>query len=364
MSKKVIGALLALALVLSVFSFSVFAAGTGYDNDPSHTQTWGFANKTGSDGTYTVEVLLTTTYDVGPLQFQLEGVDKVTKVEPGSGYYPATAYANESGLISIIPDTSSTVAVKTLKKAVVAKVTYTSASNANITIKDDVKSASKPQGTLMAAFADGNGYLNGSDFLVGQKAKIYAVGEEMPDVSVDAAELAKTASAEAGVLIDKTHTFGGAYTGVVFGFTQAAPNTFAADAYLTKNLEATNGGSLAFSRSIGKTGWGTGTVITVKNADGTEAAKYVVVIFGDVDGNGLTNVNDTKAVKGAVSVAGTFADNSVQRMAGNCQNVAAPAMMHTLNVNDTKAVKEHVGGKKLDQAALASRMVSNETYYK
>ena len=124
MSKKVIGALLAIALVLSVFSFSVFAAGTGYDNDPSHTQTWGFANKTGSDGTYTVEVLLTTTYDVGPLQFQLEGVDKVTKVEPGSGYYPATAYANESGLISIILMCATEVIVYGLKSSSAYDETY------------------------------------------------------------------------------------------------------------------------------------------------------------------------------------------------------------------------------------------------
>ena len=51
-------------------------------------------------------------------------------------------------------------------------------------------------------------------------------------------------------------------------------------------------------------------------------------------------------------------------MAANCQNVAAPAMMHTINTNDTKAIKSHVSGTKVDQAALASRMVSNATYYK
>ena len=364
MSKKVIGGLLALALVLSVFSFSVFAAGTGYETDTSYTQTWGLANKTDSNGSYTVDVVLTTNYPVGPIQFKIDGVDKVTKVEVGSGYYAATPSYGASGLVVLTPDTSSNLLGKKLSNAVVAKVTYTSASNANVTIKNDVKSASKPQGTLMAAFAEGNGYLNGSDFLVGQKAKIYAVGEEMPDASTEAADLAKTASAEAGVLIDKTHTFGGAYTGVVFGFTQSASNIFSTDAYLTKNLEATNGGSLAFSRSIGNMGYGTGTVITVKNADGTEAAKYVVVIFGDVDGNGLTNVNDTKATQKAAKNATVYAENSVQRMAANCQNVAAEKIMHDLNVNDTKAVQANAKGTRVDQAALASRMASNKTYYK
>ena len=54
MSKKVIGALLAIALVLSVFSFSVFAVGTGYESEADaskYTQIWGLANKQGSDGT-------------------------------------------------------------------------------------------------------------------------------------------------------------------------------------------------------------------------------------------------------------------------------------------------------------------------
>ena len=364
MSKKVIGALLAIVMVLSVFSFTVFAASTGYDTNPKHKQTWGLENKTGSNGTYTVDVLLSTTYDVGPLQFKIEGVDEVTKVTVGSGYYAATAYANASGLISIIPDTSAPVAVKTLTKAVVATVTYTSNENDTPSIKDDVKNASNPQGTLMAAFADGNGYLNGSDFLVGQEAKVYDLGEEWTEETVEPADLAKTASAEAGVLIDKTHTFGGAYTGVVFGFTQSASNIFSTDAYLTKNLEATNGGSLAFSRSIGNMGYGTGTVITVKNADGAEAAKYVVVIFGDVDGNGLTNVNDTKATQKAAKNATVYAENSVQRMAANCQNVAAEKIMHDLNVNDTKAVQANAKGTRVDQAALASRMASNKTYYK
>lgn len=212
MSKKVIGALLAIVMVLSVFSFTVFAASTGYDNDPSHTQTWGLANKTGSDGTYTVDVLLTTTYEVGPLQFKIEGVDEVTKVTVGSGYYAATAYANASGLISIIPDTSATVAVKKLSNAVVATVTYKSASNGTPSIKDDEKNASNPQGTLMAAYADGNGYLSGSDFLVGQEATVIALGEEMPEPT-DADLQVK--SGVTGVVVDKTKTFGGKYAGAV-----------------------------------------------------------------------------------------------------------------------------------------------------
>lgn len=348
MSKKVIGALLALALVLSVFSFSVFAAGTGYDNDPSHTQTWGFANKTGSDGTYTVEVLLTTTYDVGPLQFQLEGVDKVTKVEPGSGYYPATAYANESGLISIIPDTSSTVAVKTLKKAVVAKVTYTSASNANVTIKNEVKSASKPQGTLMAAFADGNGYLNGSDFLVGQKAEIYAVGEEMPDVPTEAADLAVKAGVT-GVIVDKTYTFGGTYAGVVYGFAATDNTTLGKADYLNAALEASDGSALTIDANNSR--YGTGTTVTV----GTK--KYVVIIFGDVDGNGRINASDQSSILAVSKKVATL--TGIYQMAAQTNKTTNATQNVNIQGNDYSAILSH--NKKvvtIDQAAYAANFNS------
>ena len=52
-------------------------------------------------------------------------------------------------------------------------------------------------------------------------------------------------------------------------------------------------------------------------------------------------------------------------MAANCQNIAADAMMHKLNVYDTNAVKKHVNGTKLDQAALATNISTlGGTYYK
>lgn len=298
MSKKVIGALLAIVMVLSVFSFSVFAVGTGYDNNPDHIQTWGLANKTGSDGTYTVDVLLTTTYEVGPIQFKIDGVDEVTKVTVGSGYYAAVANAGKSGLISLIPDTSTLVPVKKLSNAVVATVTYKSASNGTPSIKDDVKSASNPQGTLMASFADGNGYLNGSNFLVGQEATIVPLGGEMPDVSVDAAELQTSVS---GVVIDTTKTFGGAYAGAVYGALASSngeAEITSAD-YYTSKFTATNGGSVTAVKSIysgRKAVWGTGTVLEVYNADGTLAGKYIVIIFGDVDGNSKIENADVSLV--------------------------------------------------------------------
>ena len=80
------------------------------------------------------------------------------------------------------------------------------------------------------------------------------------------------------------------------------------------------------------------------------------IIFGDVDGNGLINVNDTGKVKAAQTSKANCPDNSVVRMAANCQIITNPKqgnMMHMVNVNDTSAVKGNYTGKALDQKALA-----------
>lgn len=217
-----------------------------------------------------------------------------------------------------------------------------------------------PAGTEFKAWSvNGTECAPGEAIAVSADTVVKAVWVNLP------AELVKKAGAEAGIIIDTAHTFGGAYTGVVYGFTQKANNTFMNTNYITTNLEVSNGGSFAFSRSIGASGYGTGTVITVKNADGTVAATYVVVIFGDVDGNGLTNTNDVGYAKKAAASASFYANNSVQRMATNCQLINAAALMHTINTNDVAAVKANAAGKRVDQAALAAKMVSlTGTYYK
>ena len=377
MSKKILSIVLALTFALSCFAVSAFAIGElGYeDEDSTYYQKWSLSEATeGADGWY-VDVSLEADYKVGAMQFELEFSSAditIANVEAGAGltadYNADIAFdtTGASNIVAIIPNPveDADEAIDASAGIVVCRVYFTVADSASGTVQivDDAKSKTNPGGTLFAArMADG---ILADDAIIGQDTSIETPARNIGAVSLPA-ELVKKASAEAGIVIDTTHTFGGAYTGVVFGFTQAAANTFMNTNYLNNNLEASNGGSLAFSRSLGKTGYGTGTVITVKNADGTVAATYVVVIFGDVDGNGLINANDTKAVQTAVNVAGTYANNSVQRMAANCQNVAAAAMMHNLNANDTKVVQAHVNGTKINQGALATKMSSlTGTYYK
>ena len=377
MSKKVLSIVLALALALSCFAVSAFAIGElGYeDEDSTYYQKWSLSEaQEDASGNWYVDVSLEADYTVGAMQFELEFSSAditIADVVAGDGltddYNADIAFdtTGASNIVAIIPNPveDADEAIDASAGITVCTVYFTVADGASGTVQivDDAKSKTNPGGTLFAARMD-DGILATGTSVIGQDATIETPARNIGAVSLPA-DLVKKAAAEAGILIDTAHTFGGAYTGVVYGFTQKANNTFMNTNYITTNLEASNGGSLAFSRSIGASGYGTGTVITVKNADGTVAATYVVVIFADVDGNGLTNVNDAKAAQAAYKVQSTYANNSVQRMAANCQMVTAAAMMHTLNVNDAKVVQAHYKGTKVDQAALAAKMASLTGYY-
>ncbi len=455
MSKKLISVMLALVMVLSVFSVSAFAAVNveyeTFDEETedaiAYTQYWSIEtdNVANAAGEYTVNVCLETNYVVGAMSFVIKATGATIKAATEGdaiteGYNADVQISDDGNKVFIIPDPSyeGENGLTLEAGSVIATLTYTldeGVQTATLDLINDAKTVDN-SGDLVAVRLDdetlstetmfyGQRVIDaeGNDIEIGEVIASVTLGEEaaevytitfdanggsgtmdpvemeagkytlpenlfeaaagkeflawdvegtqyvpgdeidiVADVTVKAvwkdlpADLAKKASAEAGIIIDTVHKFGDTYNGVVFGFTQAATNTFMNTNYLNNAFEATNGGSLAYSRSIGKTGYGTGTVITVKNADGTEAAKYVVVIFGDVDGNGLINANDTNLVRNVVAKTQSLAANSVQTMSANCQNVIAGAMMHTINANDTNVVRNHVGGTKIDQAALATRM--------
>lgn len=383
MSKRILSIVLALALAVSCFAVSAFALGeAAYEEEGNtYTQEWSISEAAQNDNdVWYVEVSLTANYTVGAIQFALDisnpnitikeviaskqdGTAGAITAEYGADVgYDTTGASNKVAIIPN-PEEDGAAAIDFSAGGVVCTVFFTIANEATGTVQivNDPKSASNPGGSLIAARIDDGVLATGTSY-TGQTVTV-ATDARLVGSSMLPADLEKTAAAEAGILIDTAHTFGGAYKGVVYGFTQKAASTFMNTGYLTNALQATNGGSLAFSRSIGASGYGTGTVITVSNSDGTESCRYVVVIFGDVDGNGLTNANDTATTKKAALKASYFANNSVQRMAANCQMVAAVALMHTINANDTATVKAHVTGKKVDQAALAAKMATLTAYY-
>lgn len=377
MSKKVLSIVLALALALSCLTVSAFAMGKlGYEEeDSTYAQAWSLSEAVeGADGWY-VEVSLTADYAVGAMQFALEFSDANTKIAdviPGdafTGEYNADIAFDATGasnIVAIIPNPveDAAAAVDASAGVVVCTVYFNDGAAGTVQIADDAKSATNPGGTLFAArMADG---ILADDAIIGQATTIDSPARNIGAVSLPA-ELVLSATGSAnGVIIDTAKTFGGAYAGVVYG---VSATNYKAKTTIGNNVEATNGGSLVIKTSDGKTtasgNYGTGSTIEVLNADGTSTGKvYVFVAFGDVDGNGLINGNDSKAVTSAVTDASQAPNNSVKRMAGNCQLVNNATMMHTLNGNDAKAIASHVAGTKLDQAALAAKHFSYNNFYK
>jgi hypothetical protein len=381
MSKKILSIVLALTFALSCFAVSAFAIGElGYeDEDSTYYQKWSLSEAAeDASGNWYVEVSLEADYKVGAMQFELEFSSAditIADVVAGDGltddYNADIAFdtTGASNIVAIIPNPveDADEAIDASAGIVVCRVYFTVADSASGTVQivDDAKSKTNPGGTLFAARMS-DGILATGASIIGQDTTIETPARNIGAVSLPA-ELVLTATGTSkGVVIDNTHTFGGAYAGVVYGITAA---TYKTKANITNNVEASNGGSLVVKASDGKTNasgnYGTGSTIEVLNADGTSTGKvYVFVVFGDVDGNGLINGNDVKGVQKAVTASTTYANNSVQRMAANCQNVVAAAKMHTINGNDVKVVQANVSGTKMNQGALATRMSGNATYYK
>lgn len=186
-----------------------------------------------------------------------------------------------------------------------------------------------------------------------------------------AADLALTAGATAGIVIDTNKTFGGQYDGVVYGFTLTDSTAqIKATTMYTANLQASNGGSLQFTPiKVGRTNcYGTGASIKVLNQDGTLSKTYVIVIFGDVNSDGAITGLDTGIVyahqKGDMAIA-----NDVLIMAANTavegRTVAAKqASMYTITGTDTGIVYAHQKGEKLiDQQSAATLQNSYNANY-
>ncbi len=376
MSKKVIGALLAIFMVLSVFSFTVFAVSTGYEAEGStNKQTWGLANKVaGSDGTYTVDVILSTNYKVGPIQFKITGVDSITKVDVNeTAYYAATENHNSSGLVILTPDTSADLLGKELSNAVVATVTYTSSQNGTPAIEENVKSAFNPQGSLMAARLEGSDYVNkATSFIVGQEATVVPLGGEMPEPpATEAADLA-VKSGVTGVVIDTNKTFGGQYDGVILGIPakDSGATKLTSGDYYKDFVEATNGGSVTVVKSIysGRAAsWGTGTQIEVYNADSSLSKTYIIVLFGDVNGDSLIENTDIGLVL-AEAMSPSLPD--IQKMAANCYapsrgtaTVIADALYNVDNTDIGLVLQQAMQYDALDFAALAAKHAQYNNYY-
>lgn len=395
--KKIIGVVLALVMALSVATVA-FAA-----PEDNYSITFTADKTTISEGeTATVEVKVTANFNVSAMtipvffdntkvavtaapaatdQAELERttIASVDSEEYNdlTRFYKGTTYTEaDHGVVALnyLPVTGD--AIRQYNNETVMTLTVTAlagASGASVIecLSTTVKTNDNPSGTLLiaknksgTAVVDSEGEVVDNGNVAGATTTItIAGGAEPADLDLTAAGTTN------GVVIDKNKTFGGQYDGAVYGFTQAAANTFKNDKFITTNTQATNGGSLSIKTSDnkviadGKSGnFGTGATITVLNSDGSTSKTYVVVIFGDLDGNGLINPTDYKQLKAYVNDSASLADNSLIRMAANMQDAKVQRPMILIQPGDQKVLKLHIAGTKYDAKALAAKHASFGNY--
>jgi len=368
-SKKIISLILAVAMVIGVFAISAFAAA------PAATITLSADNAQVEQGdTITITVTASATEDfyVGPFGIPVEyDSTLVTFVSAtvanvfGAGTTDYAVNSATAGKVAIAgwPTNAGSPVAPNLNGAnvVLATLTFTATADgeAVFAIANDQKTTSNPTGLFYMGSFDGSNPKTATLTEMGQT--LTAVSTTVTIGSAEP-ELILTATGEAnGVIIDTHKTFGGAYAGVVYGFPQATNTTFRTINYITTNLTTTAGAITAadLARTIGTAGYGTGTTITV----GSKV--YVIVIFGDSNGDGLINNNDITAVKGMVKTASLAPNNSVLRMSANCQQVNNGTMLHTLNNNDLTGLKNYIAKKAgcFTQPSLAATMNNYNNFY-
>lgn len=382
-SKKIVGLVLAVVLMLGSLTMAFAATDPGAGNYTATVAVTPAADNIAAGESTTVSVKATTNFTVGalsvPLFYEKANVTLSNIAVPATAGYAYSTDATASNAASVFASagldsaTYGFVMVTYIPEAGAATrvfadeqvLSFTVTANAGVadgtavnfkTVEASRKTSTNPTGTLYVGFIN-------SDTINAVPTNIEATGLVTSSTvtigsAVQPADLELTASGTTdGVVIDTRITLGGAYAGVVYGFKQINNTTFRANStYITNALQATNGGSLSIARSFNTLGWSTGTTITVKNSDGTDSGKvYVVVIFGDVNYDGLINGNDTAACKSYVANPSTL-KNLVVRLAANCHNIANGTMLYNVNGNDTVAIKAYVANasNKVSQATLAA----------
>lgn len=381
-SKKILSLALALVMALGVLTMGVFAAKT----TPTATFTVSSSASevaTGDEVTITVKANATETFYAGPMSLPIEYnaslfeyvADSATVANIYGESTTKSAVKAEAGklTVALTPSTSGAVTAPDLNGANLTVLTFKlkaigSTGSSTVAIADDQKTAANIGGKF---------YCGSFDSANPKTAELTEMGQTLNRVSAtisyagaaEPADLAVKADyASTGIVIDSQKTFGGKYNGVVYGFNlDATVNA----AFYTNRLEATNGGSIKVVKTpyvSRPASYGTGATVEVYNSDGTLAKTYVIVIIGDVNGDGKILATDTQLVFNHVNSVAIITDE-VKIMAAN----AAPAAgrtealkansMYTINATDTQAVFNAVNGTALDQAALAASHAKYNIYY-
>ena len=304
-TRKLLSVVVALMMVVSMFAMTANAA-YYYESEEdaaTYTQTWALSEPVDNgDGTYTVDVSLTTNYGTGPIQFVLTNSDtsvaaiqSVTLGDAIPESYNATLSVSKAkGKVMIIADTAGTATITAEEiNGVIATVVYTYAGSgsAEIAIEDDAKSATNVGGSLIAARM-GDGDVVTGDPITGQTVtvgdSVIIGGGAAPTLAVIDGTIGVIDTTRQDMYCDESG-FGmgdATFTGYIYGVEPEYMETIDAvfevvgDGYMS--IVANDAGSEA----------GTGTIVEVYNNNDELVETYVLVIFGDVNGDGFVDAVD------------------------------------------------------------------------
>lgn len=311
-TRKILSLLVAVVMVFGVFSVCAFAADeyipTDKKSDGSYyTQVWSLSEPVdNNDGTWSVNVNLKTNYGVGGIQFKLDitGNATLTNVEKGANlpdYYDAVQKTTDKVMLVPLSGTGSTKDSSEINGAIV-KLTFKVDGAATVGIKKDPKGTTGASvgGSLIAVRTSN---LAGQDQIVGQQV---TVGEAKSMGKASTPPTLGVIDGTGGV-IDTTRTEhisedGTEYevTGLIYGVEVCDvedEDGNATDAQTIEDVfEVVGDGSLNIVENEAGSECGTGTKVEVLDGNGEVVETYILVIFGDLDGDGeITSLDATLA---------------------------------------------------------------------
>lgn len=303
MSKKILSVVLALVMVVSCLAVSAFA---GYENDEDaalYTQTWALSEPVDNgDGTWSVDVSLTTNYPTGAIQFVITNTDNtVAAIKSAAvgdaipdGYAATISASNTTGKVIIVP---STVGAETITASaingVIATITYTysGSGSATIAIANDPKTENNPAGSLIAARMDDGDVVTGG-LVTGQT--VLSVGESK---KIGAAATAPELAVIDGTIgvIDTSRTeygfLGDTCDGYIYGVEVDMGET------IESVFEVIGDGTMEIVPTELGSDCATGTLVNVLDLDSNVVATYVFILFGDVNGDGEGTADDASFIE-------------------------------------------------------------------
>lgn len=297
-TRKLLSIAVAVAMLLSVLAVGVFA-GIGYsdDTDAAHTQVWSLSTPVDNeDGTYSVDVSLTTTYATGAIEFMIENTDtavaELSDAVAGAAlpFDADVTFSATTGKVMIIPVTSGkTFLPGAAIDGVIATLTfdYAGDGSATINIEENAKSTTNVGGTLIAVYAEN--LLDGS-VKVGQAATFV----DNSQVIGSAAEAPTLAVIDGTIgVIDTNYTeyidstgYSFEVTGYIYGVEPENGET------IEDIFEVAGDGYMQISENEAGSECGTGTLVFVCDNNSEIVESYILIIFGDIDGDGAITSAD------------------------------------------------------------------------